>query len=514
MAGMSFRTTFPHGWTGWMAAWVVTASAVVGVPHAWAAPFSGVMFEDAPSFRPDTLLPVYGQALGAPLSDTLAQRLSLDLIELYRSHGYLAPAPRLVRTHAEAGILVMEMREAHVARVRLDGREHVDAPGFWPLVQELRGTRPLSRAGFDDWLRRANSFGFAVQGSLTRMEADSAEYMASLNVAGRRWQGVVHVDNRGPSQVGGDIAQVSLNYRWPREAWGHLRLDVAAAVDHERLRYVGLSGGHRVRERGERVHWSYARSESTLPIPGTVRTVDYQRERAEVGLRVPLVRRLRQRAELSLAVRSYDLDQFLDDGRRLRRDRIRAAELGYDLAVAGAGGRRHSLEVAMSQGLKGLGASLSPPGAQADFTVLTGRYRYSQGLDTAWRVWTDVHLQASADRLPASERFFIGGRHLGGAFDPATLSGDQGLGVRLGIDRGLSVAGTPVTTFAYYDHGYVWSNDNARPADDAGSVGLGVRGAYRKLSWSLELGVPARAPETPTLLEDKPRAFFSLTQQF
>jgi hypothetical protein len=43
---------------------------------------------------------------------------------------------------------------------------------------------------------------------------------------------------------------------------------------------------------------------------------------------------------------------------------------------------------------------------------------------------------------------------------------------------------------------------------------LGVRGAYRKLSWSLELGVPARAPETPTLLEDKPRAFFSLTQQF
>lgn len=501
------------GVTAQAAGWIVAAGFSLWLPHAWCAPFSGVMFEDAPAFAPDALMPVYRRSLGEPLTERLSERLSLDLIAHYQGHGYLPPAPRLVRVHEQAGILVMEMREPHVARVRLDGREHVDDPAFWSLVQELRGTRPMSRAAFDAWLRRANRFGFAVQGSLMRAARDSPEYVASLRIADRRWQGMMHLDNRGPGQLGHEVAQLSFVHRWPREALGHLRLDAAAAVDHERLRYLGISGGHRLRERGDGLQWSYARSESTLPIPDTARAVDYRRERAEVELRVPLVRRVRQRAEVSLGLRSYDFDQFLDDGRRLRRDRIRAAELGYALTLAGDA-RRHVVELDLSQGLTGLGASLSPPGAEADFTVLTGRYRYSRRLAASWKVWSDLQVHASADVLPASERFFVGGRSLGGAFDPATLSGDQGLGARIGIDRALHLAGQPVTAFAYYDHGYVWSNDDERPGDDAGSVGLGVRGTYRKLSWSLEVGVPARQPETPSLLEDDPRAFFSLTQRF
>jgi hypothetical protein len=34
------------------------------------------------------------------------------------------------------------------------------------------------------------------------------------------------------------------------------------------------------------------------------------------------------------------------------------------------------------------------------------------------------------------------------------------------------------------------------------------------LSWSLEVGVPVLKPNTPTLLEDDARVFFSLTQKF
>src|SRR5690606_3345664 len=105
-----------------------------------------------------------------------------------------------------------------------------------------------------------------------------------------------------------------------------------------------------------------------------------------------------------------------------------------------------------------------------------------------------------------------GGRSLGGAFDPATLSGDRGLGVRVGLDRSFTVRGREITGYVYYDHGWVRSVERTRPADDAGSMGFGARGALGRLSWSLELGVPAEKPETPTLLEDDPRLFFSLTQ--
>ncbi|HEX7037325.1 MAG TPA: ShlB/FhaC/HecB family hemolysin secretion/activation protein [Pseudomonadales bacterium] len=493
----------------------VTLLALAGpIPTAFAAPFAGVMFEDVPSWDPQELLAVYRERLGEPLDAALVQELGDGFVDLYRRRGYLPPSPRVVQRHDAAGILLMEMREAHVARVHVANRELVDDAAFWALVDELEGMRPLGLGAFDRWLERANGFGFEVRGSLIRLAADSPQYIASLTVAARRWQGVVHVDNRGPAQLGHEIGQVSVLYRWPREALGHLRVDAAAAADTSRLRYAGVSGMHRLRPRGERLGWSYARSESTLPIPDTTRTVDYEREHAELRVQVPLVTRLRQRSGLSLALRAYDLDQFLDDGRQLRRDRIRALEAGYELRLATVAGGRHTIELGVAHGLDGLGASLTPPGAEQDFTVLTGRYRYSRKLGEHWLARTDLHLQASDDRLPSSERFFIGGRSLGGAFDPATLSGDRGVGLRVGLDRSFTVRSAEITGYVYYDHGWVRSVEHARPADDAGSMGFGARGSLGKLSWSLELGVPAEKPETPTLLEDDPRLFFSLTQQF
>ncbi len=485
-------------------------------PRAGAAPFAALMFEDGSSFTPEELLAVYQPALGGPLDAALAGRVAEQLTAYYQARGFFPPAPRPLRVHDDAGILVMEMREARVSRVQLNGREHVDDPQFWSLVAELRALRPLGRAGFEAWLRRAQGLGVAVRGSLARDSVEPHEYVASLRVEPRRWGGLVHLDNRGPAQLGREIAQLSLNYRFDREALGQYRLDLAAAVDDERLRYVGVSGAHRVAARGDRLRWRYSRSESTLPVVGSSRSVDYDRERAELNYAVPLARETRRRADLSLELRSYDLDQDLDDGRPLRRDRIRTVQVGYDIVVATEAGARNSLNLLLSRGIDGLGASLWPEGADGDYTAWNADLGYRRPLGGAWQLQADVSAQVSDDRLPASERFFIGGRDLGGAFDPATLSGDQGLGARIGLERRLDLQflERPLTAFGYYDHGWVWSNDDTRPRDDAGSAGLGVRGRMGGLSWALELGVPVRSPETPTLLEDDARVFFSLSQRF
>ncbi|MEQ8860477.1 MAG: ShlB/FhaC/HecB family hemolysin secretion/activation protein [Pseudomonadales bacterium] len=490
--------------------------AVLAAPAVDAAPFAALMFDDGSEFTPEDLLPVYRHDLGGPLNAALAGRVARELAAHYQTQGYLPPAPKLLRLHEAAGVLVMEMREARVSRVQLDGRENVDDARFWTLVSELRSMQPLSQSGFDAWLERARSLGLAIRGSLIRESAQPHEYVASLQVDPRRWGGFVHVDNRGPEQLGHEIAQVSLNYRFDREALGQYRLDVAAAVDHERLRYVGVSGRHRTSARGDRLLWRYAQSESTLPVINTTRTVDYERKRAEIGYAVPLARRTRQHADLHFGLRSYDLDQYLDDGRPLRRDRIRALQVGYDLIVATEIGSRHSFNALLSRGIEGLGASLWPDGAEADFAVWTLDYGYRRRLDDAWQLWGGLSTQISGSRLPTSERFFIGGREFGGAFDPATLSGDEGAGARVGLERllELSFFDQPLTAFAYYDHGWVWSNDAAGSRDDAGSAGLGVRGRLAELSWTLELGLPVLSPETATLLNDETRLFFSLTQRF
>lgn len=494
---------------------LVVLALAATAPAAWATPFAGLMFDDGASLSPEALLPAYRDLLGNPLDDALAERLRVRLVDYYRSRGFLPPAPRLVGLNDAAGIVVMELREPRVARVQLDGREHVDATELDPLLRELTDIRPLSHVRFAGWLERANDRGMALRGALVRSSESPYEYIASLRADARRWHGLAHLDNRGPAQIGHEVAQLSVTYAWPRPAFGQLRVDAAAAVDHRRLRYAALSGTHRVSVRGNTLRWKYARSESTLPIPDTTRRVDYDRERAELAYVAPLQRRSRLRTDLSLMLRSYDVDQDLDDGRALRRDRIRALELDYGLIAAADGGGRHSARVSLNQGIDTLGASLWPDGADPTFTALTVEYGYRSRI-ARWQWFGDVSAQASGDRMPASERFFIGGSSLGGAFDPATLSGDEGLGARLGIERSFDAPALarPLTVYSYYDHAWVWSHDADRPADDAGSAGLGVRGEVAGLVWNVEVGVPVQTPDTPTLLEDDLRVFFSLTQRF
>ncbi len=370
-------------------------------------------------------------------------------------------------------------------RVHVDLPELADEAGFPALVRELQQIRPLSRAAFDDWLVRANGLGYAVQGSLVRLEAGSSAYLASLHVTSRRWQGLVHLDNRGPTVLGREIAQLSLAYGGQGRPLRFVRLDVAAATDDERLHYAGLSGRHRLGGRGADLGWSYARSESALPVAGTGRSVEYQRERAEIDVHMPLVQRARMRAEVKVGLRSYDLDETLDEGRSLESDRIRALEAGYDLVLAGRAHARHSLALTISRGATALGASLEPAGPEPDFISLKGTYDFWRRLGAAWHLKATVEFQASPDRLPASERFFVGGRSLGGAFDPATLSGDQGLGARLTVERTLSPLERSVTAFAYLDDGYVRGRmvkrtTRAPPAWECGASSAGSGGSWKR----------------------------------
>lgn len=486
---------------------------------AASAPFSGMVLEDAPALGPADLLPAYADLLGQPMSDRLVVDVSGRLTRLYRDGGYFDPAPRVVRRLDAAGVLVLEVREPALADVRVNGREHVQDPDFWLLVRELQALRPLGPGAFDDWLARANSLGVPVQGRLARSSSAPHQYVASLTVTERRWHGLAYIDNRGPEALGREIAQLSVGYRAVRPWVGQLRVDAAVAVDPDELTYVGAAGEHRITTGGTLLRWRAAHSTSTLPVAGTERSVDHDRRRAVLDVAVPMARQTRVFADLNLALHGYDLAQDLDDGQALRRDRIRAAAVSFDGAYAPDSRQRHRLTASVTQGLDGLGAKtwtrndFDP--VDGDFLVGRMDYRYQRQLDARWRAAADLHLQASGDRLPTSERFFIGGGRLGGAFDPATLSGDDGVGARLTIERTVAIDGVPfaLTAFGYLDHSYVRSN-GARPSDDAGSVALGARGVRRGLSVTLEVALPVVSPQTPSLIDDDARLLFSVSQRF
>lgn len=485
-----------------------------GITHALT--FSGVVLKDQASLGADELFQAYTGYVGKPLDRNLKKRLLRGLQRHYTSLGFLPPAPRVHKVHRAAGLLVVEMRESHVARVRVQGEAHIEDEYFWNLVERLKQIRPLSQARFDGWLAEVASLGITAEGNLIRASEDSHRYIANVSVLRKRWEGLVSVHNRAPKQLQNTLLQFSLGFSAPSPTLGSLRFDAATVRETERLRYMAFSGEHELAGPANSVHWRYALSDSTLPLGSDNIDVAFERRRAEIGWRHRRAHYARTRSAYTLSLRSYDLEQSWAGG-VLRTDSIRAVRLGYELARARASRHLHQLHVNLEQSIstefEPLGASNE---ADRDFTVAEIRYAYRYRFNDNWRGNAMAHLQLSSNQLPSSERFFVGGSRLGGAFDPATLSGDQGLGLRLTLERLFfaSSLDEPARVFAYYDHGMTRANDPAGTSDDAGSLGLGLEIAYHGLNLGLELAHPIIEPAARGVLQNDSRVFFSISQRF
>jgi len=504
-----------------LARFFAAAMAFIGALGAGAAEprLAGVMFDGVTAYTPEALLPLYRDALGAPFDDSLATRIAQKLRAKYSADGYLPPAVDAVESKAHPGVLVFSVHEAAVRQVAVDGRDYAVDPRFWQAVADLQKAQPLGVHTFDDWLARVNHLdGIDVRGALEPTGA--GDYVANLRVAPSRLTGLVHVDNRAPESVGYEVMQAQVAYRYSDAHAGQLYAGAAVAIDADRLKSGIVGGSHGVGDGSSALEWSYNRSTSRLPNAYGAGDDDYDRERATLGMRAPLYRDAAVRFDGWTTTQLYDVDERATDGSLVSRDRVRSVEVGTTLSALGSQTRRHDLTLAVARGLDAFGASA----VEATGTVqpdlgywrYTLAYQFVQQFDERWSATLGVEGQTSNDRLPTSERFFIGGRQLGGAFDPASVSGDRGIGARVEIARYVTVPrwSLPLQTYAYCDYGRVESNSSTEPSDDAASVGTGVRLAFGKLSADLEVATPIEDPQTNPLADVGTRVFFSLTQRF
>jgi hemolysin activation/secretion protein len=498
--------------------WVSTVLLLAGVAHAESR-LAGVMFDGVSAYTPEDLLPLYRDSLGAAFDDKLKTRIAATLCARYENDGFLAPSVEILDSNAHPGVLVFSVHEAAVRRVSVDGRDYAVDPRFWQAVADLQATRPLGEHTFDEWLVRVNHLdGIDVRGALEAVGAGG--YEANLHVAPSRLTGLVHVDNRAPESVGYEVMQAQVAYRYSDAHAGQLYAGAAVAADVDRLKSGIVGGSHGVGDGGSALEWSYNRSTSRLPNPYSNGDDDYDRERATAGLRAPLYRDAAVRLDGWSTAQMYDVDERDTTGSLVSRDRIRSVEFGASLSALGSQTRRHDLTFALARGLDAFGAAaIEAPGVaqpDLDYWRYALSYQLLQQFDELWSATLSIEGQTSNDRVPTSERFFIGGRQLGGAFDPASVSGDRGVGARLEVARYVSVPrlSAPLQAYAYGDYGRIESNDSTQPSDDAASVGAGFRVGFGKLSADLEVATPLEDPQSNPLADVGTRVFFSLTQRF
>jgi hemolysin activation/secretion protein len=151
-----------------------------------------------------------------------------------------------------------------------------------------------------------------------------------------------------------------------------------------------------------------------------------------------------------------------------------------------AGNGTTTLYAEASGGLKGLGASnphdalLSRADARTDFMKAELQLSRYQNIGSAFGLYVAASGQVSADPLPASEEFAVGGAQFGRAYDYWAVSGDYGVSaqveLRHGKDPGLSFLRF-YQLYGFYDVGWVWNRNMAPEFREwsLSSTGVGFR---------------------------------------
>ncbi|HEX7743301.1 MAG TPA: ShlB/FhaC/HecB family hemolysin secretion/activation protein, partial [Sphingobium sp.] len=240
---------------------------------------------------------------------------------------------------------------------------------------------------------------------------------------------------------------------------------------------------------------------------------------AGVALNYPIVRSNRTTLSVNASLDGIDSSNYYLDV-RFGDFRSRAVRLGASWSHSGDKSGQ-AVSAVVSQGVNALGARPFTGFSETDFTKVNAQAVAVRNLSKRVSLKLSAKAQYSADKLPVTERFSLGGRGAGMAFPVGTLTAEQALagGAELTWSlRGKSPLLKNSALFAYADG--ATAHAVARPAYrlpaqdfSLASVGAGVRvGLGRQWRASAEVALPVKRPDRD--YSRKARFFFGLSRAF
>jgi hemolysin activation/secretion protein len=328
-----------------------------------------------------------------------------------------------------------------------------------------------------------------------------------------RVAGSVVIDNRGSPYTGPWEATGRVDLNTPFGLGERLSASATVTRRPRELRSFGLGYAHPLGANGLRLDLDlgYALSE-----PGfTLRRFEVETTSlsADLGLSYPIIRSRDQ--TLSLGGGLSFLDSEVDLlGSRFSRDRLRSArlELTYGRRGLIGGSSSSSLALRLTQGLPVLNATdpdrdaTSRADTEPTYAKVTLDLVHFQPLIDRLGLLLSLGGQYAPRPLPAAEEFALGGARYGRAYDPAEITGEQGIALSLELGYDLFLDETfvrRVSPFLFYDIGKAWDQASSASlglSQSLSSAGLGVRIDFdHGASLDLEFARPlTRTPSTNT----------------
>ena len=424
--------------------------------------------------------------LGQPATRATLQRLAADLSTRYGASNIALYTVAIPEQDFAGGVVVVSLTEGRIVTAAIKG----DAARY-PLLRArmapLLAEAPLSRKTFERQVTLLRAIpGVTIDTDFRDPDATGA---LTLTVTPKRRHRKVSIgfSNRGVDLLGSGQFDAKADFYGLARDGDQLSFAASAASDFRRYRYGSAAYAVPLTASGLSVTASGAYLETRpLGVPFTGRA-----KLAGLTLGYPLIRDFHHSADLSLGLDGLDSDNALF-GNLIASERTRAVRAAASWSVTHP---KRSLSVtgSVSHGLAILGARVTAPIAETGFVKGTATLGIAQQIGKRLVARVTASGQYSNDRLPAAERFSIGGEGIGRAFDTAILTGDKGAGALAELAyrplKGGRLAQSEI--YGFTDGGVIGvrPRGTAPGADYAlASGGVGVRARYLDKA---ELGLEA-----------------------
>lgn len=458
-------------------------------------PIKGIRFRGAQAPRP--VAEAAETFLGRPMNAGTLAELAGSLSRAYGKSDVALYTIAIPEQDFADDVVEVLLTEGRIAQVEIDaprGKHKLLAARAGKLTTE----DPLTRATFERQvtLIRATP-GLTVQTDFSDPQNNGALKLR-LKPKQKRRKISAGFSNRGVDLTGDGQFDVNAEFYGLASEGDQLTIGLSAASDLKRYRYA--AAGYQAPLTADGL--SFAANAAWLETRPRGFAGKGTAKLAGVSLSYPLIRSFHRAADLSLGVDGINSDNAVL-GNLIATERTRAVRLAAGIADTREK-RSWAVNAAASQGLDILGARVIEPFAEKRFRKVSGAASVAQAVGKRLTLRLNLSGQYSGDRLPAAERFSVGGETLGRAFDTAFLTADKGGGALGEIAVRPVKEGSFAASELYAFADRAWIGIAARGTDPAidlamASAGIGGRLKFKEKA---EIGL-----EAATAIDDPYPAF-------
>lgn len=393
------------------------ATVAVAPPRA-AVAITGIKFIGAQA--PAPVARAAERFLGKPTTKENLQELAAALSAAYGKSTVALYTVAIPEQDFAGGLVLVSLTEGKLTKVAVAGKgRYRQLRGrLAPLLAE----DPLSRATFE----RQFSLVRAIPGLTIDPVFDDPQHDGALKLVVKPKQKhhkfTAGFSNRGIDLLGSGQFDAGAEFYGAAVDGDQLSFSASAARDFKQYRYVAGSYAAPIGYAGLTASLSGGYFETrprNVPITGRAKV-------AGGALSYPWLRSFHRTGDISLGIDGIDSDNAVL-GNIVATERTRAVRLAASFADTREK-RAIAVSGSVSKGLDVAGARVTAPFADATFLKVAATASAAQAIGKRAFIRLTATGQYSRDRLPAAERYTLGGADIGRAFDTAILTGDRGAG--------------------------------------------------------------------------------------